>query len=171
MHRAGSRKGPNKASKRVAPPCTSHKHDAAANSGPAPRGACHPPAAGTCQAILRGIVTAEDSPSWEELSFLLSTSSTLSHCPLRFPQPPFRTHQAKWHVLYLITRRGSRECRVPSLLSVLIVSAPLIPVPHLPSPPPLVFMLHAHLIFPRLFPDLSTLRETRHLLKSQHSPS
>lgn len=42
-HRAGGRKGPNKGSERVAPPSTSHGHDVAANSGPAPQG-CLPPA-------------------------------------------------------------------------------------------------------------------------------
>lgn len=38
----GGRKGPNKASERVAPPSTSHRHDVAANSGPAPQGRLPP---------------------------------------------------------------------------------------------------------------------------------
>lgn len=49
-HRVGSRKGPNKASESVAPPSTSHGHDVAANSGPAPRG---PPATRQPQAPVR----------------------------------------------------------------------------------------------------------------------
>lgn len=160
MHWAGIRKGPNKASKRVAPPSTSHRHDVAANSGPAPRGACHPPAIGTCQAILRDIVTAEDSPSWEELSFLLTTSSPLSHCPLCFPQPPVRMKQAEWHVPYLIKCRGSRESSLCPLFTLchvhLCPSLPCAPSsrPH-PHPHPR-FSLHtlssSHfpLIIPRL---------------------
>lgn len=145
MHRAGSRKGPNKASKRVAPPCTSHKHDVAANSGPAPRGACHPPATGTCQAILRDIVTAEDSPSWEELSFLLTTSSTLSLSSSLFPAY-LRMNQAKWHVLCLISA-GAQENVVSPLHFVSCSPLPLSSLCPIFPAPPLVSMLHAHPIF------------------------
>lgn len=154
MHWAGIRKGPNKASKRVAPPSTSHRHDVAANSGPAPRGACLPPAIGTCRAILRDIVTAEDSPSWEELSFLLMTSSPLSHCPLCFPQPPVRMKQAEWHVPYLIKCRGSRESSLCPLFTLcpvhLCPSLPCAPSsrPHPHPHPILVCTLRACPIFP-----------------------
>lgn len=41
-HAQGGRKGPNKASERAAPPSTSHGHDVAANSGPAPQGRLPP---------------------------------------------------------------------------------------------------------------------------------
>lgn len=41
-HAQGGRKGPNKASERAAPPRTSHRHDVAANSGPAPQGRLPP---------------------------------------------------------------------------------------------------------------------------------
>lgn len=90
-HGVGGRKGPNKASEREAPPSTSHGHDVAANSGPAPQG-CLPPASHRhLSGYIKRHCHAEDSPSWEELSFLPNrihlsfTSSSSSPSPF-YPQ-------------------------------------------------------------------------------------